>query len=87
MLEAVPSDWEGNSLSDGDRLIGEVRIASDGSVSIRFKSAFKWEGEVAWHQYGTWIANGVNRKDDNAELIHCHRPQSIACRERPLLPT
>lgn len=52
-LKAVPAAWRGDSLADGDGLVGEVRAASD-SVSVRFKYAFKWEGKVCWHQCGTW---------------------------------
>lgn len=72
-LEAVPPDWKGDSLSDGDGLTGEVRVASDGSVSIRFKSAFKWQGKVAWHQCGTWPSiplETIRRSRDKArELV------------------
>ncbi len=31
-----------------------VRVSSSGAISVRFKSAFKWEGKVAWNQCGTW---------------------------------
>lgn len=53
-LKAIPADWKGDTLSDGDGLSGEVRVARDGSISVRFKSAFKWEGKVEWYQCGTW---------------------------------
>ncbi|MCR5882967.1 tyrosine-type recombinase/integrase [Rhizobacter sp. J219] len=53
-LKAIPKEWKGDTLSDGDGLSGEVRAAGDGAVSIRFKSAFKWQGKVTWHQCGTW---------------------------------
>ena len=56
-LEAIPAEWKGDSLSDGDGLTGEVRVSGDGNISIRFKSAFKWQGKVAWHQCGTWPSN------------------------------
>lgn len=71
-LEAIPPEWKGDSLSDGDGLTGEVRVASDGSVSIRFKSAFKWQGKVAWHQCGTWPANpldSIRRSRDKARAL------------------
>lgn len=58
-LKAIPKDWKGDTLSDGDGLSGEVRVASDGAVSIRFKSAFKWQSKVAWHQCGTWPVVGL----------------------------
>ena len=53
-LEAVPVGWKGDTLSDGDGLIGEVRVSATCDVSIRFKSAFKWHGKVTWFQCGTW---------------------------------
>lgn len=68
-LEAIPPEWKGDSLSDSDGLTGEVRVASDGAVSIRFKSAFKWEGKVAWHQCGTWPTvslESIRRSRDDA---------------------
>lgn len=53
-LAAVPPEWKGDTLSDGGGLSGEVRVASDGKVSVRFKFAFRWEDRVCWHQCGTW---------------------------------
>nr|MCU0943248.1 integrase arm-type DNA-binding domain-containing protein [Hydrogenophaga sp.] len=53
-LKAMPPEWRGDTLSDGDGLIGEVRVANDQSVSARFKFAFRWEGKVAWYPCGTW---------------------------------
>lgn len=53
-LRSVPLTWRGDSLSDGEGLVGEVRVSSDLATSVRFKYAFKWEGKVAWHQCGSW---------------------------------
>lgn len=53
-LKVVPAIWKGDTLSDGGGLSGEVRVSSDGVVSIRFKYAFKWIGKVTWYQCGTW---------------------------------
>jgi integrase len=53
-LRSVTTTWQGDTLSDGDGLVGEVRGATDGAVSIRFKYAFRWEGKISWHQCGTW---------------------------------
>ena len=49
-LKAIPPEWNGDTLSDGGGLSGEVRIKADGSISVRFKYAFKWDGKVKWHQ-------------------------------------
>jgi integrase len=53
-LKSIPESWQGDTIADGDGLTGEVRVSSDGTISVRFKSAFKWEGKVTWHQCGTW---------------------------------
>ena len=58
-LEAVPADWKGDTLSDGDGLVGEVRVSSEGAVSLTFRYGFKWEGKKAWHYCGTWPASSL----------------------------
>lgn len=68
-LKAIPVDWRGNSVSDGDGLVGEVRVASDLAVSVRFKYAFKREGKVSWAQCGTWPTvslEGIRERRDQA---------------------
>lgn len=55
-LKSIPASWQADTLADGDGLSGEVRVSSGGAISVRFKSAFKWEGKVAWYQCGTWPA-------------------------------
>jgi len=52
-LDAVKAEWKGDTLNDGGGLSGEVRVNSD-SVSIVFRSAFKWQGKVKWHYCGTY---------------------------------
>lgn len=54
-LAAIPADWKGDTISDGEGLSGEVRVNKDG-VSIRFKYAFRWADKVVWYQCGTWPA-------------------------------
>lgn len=53
-LKAIPLEWKGDTLSDGGGLSGDVRISRDGSINVKFKYAFKWEGKVRWHQCGTY---------------------------------
>lgn len=53
-LKSIPADWRGDTLSDGDGLSGEVRVAADGSVAVRWKYAFRWEGKICWFQAGSW---------------------------------
>ena len=66
-LKAIPPDWQGDTLSDGDGLSGEVRVAAGRAVSVRFKSAFKWEGKVVWHQCGTWPATSIGGIRDSRD--------------------
>lgn len=71
-LKAIPREWHGDSLSDGDGLSGEVRVADDGTVSVRFKYAFKWAAKVNWHQCGTWptaALDSIRRQRDEARLL------------------
>jgi integrase len=58
-LEAIPAEWKGDTISDGGGLSGEVRVRADGSTSIRFKYAFRWQGKVTWHQCGTYPDMGI----------------------------
>ena len=58
-LQVIPADWKGDTISDGGGLSGEIRINADGSISIRFKYAFRWHGKVAWHQCGTFPSSGI----------------------------
>lgn len=53
-LKAIPPAWKGDTLSDGGGLNGEVRATADGTISVRFRSAFKWTGKVTSHFCGTW---------------------------------
>jgi len=53
-LLAIPVAWKGDKLSDGGGLRGNIRVSSEGKVSIKFEYIFKWEGKVAWFQCGTW---------------------------------
>ncbi|TFW33602.1 tyrosine-type recombinase/integrase [Massilia horti] len=53
-FEAIPTAWKGDTLSDGDGLVGEVRVTRDGIVSLPFRYGFKWEGKKAWHYCGAW---------------------------------
>ena len=53
-LRAITPANKGDTLADGGGLLGEVRVLKDGTVSVRFKYAFKWQGKVCWFQCGTW---------------------------------
>lgn len=72
-LKAIPSTWKDDSLSDGDGLVGEVRITSDGSATVRFKYGFRWGAGKKWFQTGTWPANSLEdirtRRDEARALV------------------
>jgi integrase len=71
-LKAIQADWKSDTLSDGDGLSGEVRVALDGAVSVRWKYAFKCEGKVNWFQPGTWPTvslDEIRTRRDNARRL------------------
>lgn len=53
-LKAVPPDWQGDALSDGDGLLGVVRCSGTDAPRIHFRYGFRHEGKRAWHYCGTW---------------------------------
>ncbi len=72
-LKAVPAAWKADTLSDSEGLSGEVRVATDGAVSIRWRYGFKWNGKVQWHHCGTWpnltMAKIRQERDDARQLV------------------
>lgn len=72
-LEAVTADWRGHTLSDGDGLSGDVRVANGGAVSIVFRYGFKWQGAKKHHYCGSWPANSLdsirNERDRARDLV------------------
>lgn len=52
-LKAVPPEWQGDSLSDGDGLVGVVRVSGTEAPRIHFRYGFKRDGKRAWHYCGT----------------------------------
>lgn len=79
-LEALPLDWKGDVLSDGDGLVGEVRIAADDTLSVVFRYGFKWDGKKAWHYCGSWPAITL-------ESIRTERDQARALIKTGVKPT
>lgn len=60
-LEAIKSDWKGDTLNDGDGLSGDVRFnAINNELLISFRYAFKWEGKVCWYFCGSYPANDLS---------------------------
>lgn len=79
-LEAIRSEWKGDMLSDGDGLVGEVRVTGEGSVSLPFRYGFKWEGKKAWHYCGTWPTVSL-------ETIRAERDRARALLKDGVKPT
>lgn len=54
-LKAIPADWRGDTLRDGDGLVGAVRFAAgDSAARVHFRYEYKREGRKAWHYCGIW---------------------------------
>lgn len=72
-LAAIPAEWVGDVINDGAGLVGEVRVASRGAVSVRYRYAFKWQLKNKWFQCGTWpkktLADIRKSRNDAANLL------------------
>lgn len=58
-LANIPPEWAGDTMNDSNGLTGEVRKSADGSITVRFKFAFKWNGKVAWFNCGTYPLHDI----------------------------
>jgi integrase len=63
-LKAIAPAWRGDTLADGDGLVGEVRVAGDGIISVHFRFGFKYQGKKAWHYCGTWPTTSLEHIRD-----------------------
>ena len=72
-LKSIQAEWKGDTISDSEGLSGEVRVSSSGSISIRFKYAYRWNDKVAWFSCGTYPANDLvairNDRDAARSLV------------------
>ena len=72
-LKAIPADWKGDMLSDGDGLSGEVRVSVQGAVTVRWRYQFRWQGKTQWFQPGTWPTSSLeeirSRRDAARNLV------------------
>jgi len=72
-LAAAKPEWKGDTLSDTEGLSGEVRVTSNGSVSIVFRYGFKWQGKKLWHYCGSYPASDLaeirNERDKSRDLV------------------
>lgn len=79
-LATIPAEWSGDEILDGAGLVGEIRVAKNSAVSVRFRYAFKWQNKNEWFQCGTWPKNSLadirqRRKDANALLTEGINPK------------
>lgn len=58
-LKAIPVEWQGDTISDGDSLFGEVRVSRDKVVSVRFKFGFRWQNKTVWFACGTFPKDSI----------------------------
>lgn len=75
-LNAIPTEWKGDTLNDSEGLYGDVRVNS-GAVSIRFRYAFRWDGKVSWYQCGTWPTIDLADIRDNRNRARKLAPEGI----------
>lgn len=73
-LKAIPADWRGDALRDGDGLVGAVRvITGDSAPRVHFRYEYKREGKKAWHYCGTWPMSSLDAirraRDDARETL------------------
>lgn len=66
-LKAVPPEWKGDVLSDGEGLSGTVRVNSNGDVSIRFQYIFRLGKKTAFYQCGTFPTNDLSTIRENRD--------------------
>lgn len=59
-LKAIPPAWRDDALSDGDGLVGSVRVTGNESVSVHFRYGFRWQGRRGWHYCGTWPTSSLD---------------------------
>jgi len=53
-LECAPVDWQGDTLADSGGLFGLVQLTKKGTVGVRFRYRFRWEGKARWFHCGVW---------------------------------
>lgn len=73
-LEALSREDKGKVLSDGGSLKGQVYAAKDGSVSVHFRFAYKFQGKGKNILVGTWPKMGLAeiRRERDALRVKIH---------------
>ena len=78
-LKALSPASAGDTLRDGDGLVGTVRGAGAGPAAVHFRYGFKRDGKKAWHYCGTWPATSL-------EHVRAARDQARGLLKRGLDP-
>ena len=72
-LEAIPAEWNEETIKDLPGLVGEIRVVGNGVVSVKFRYAYKWQTKLKWFQCGTWPKNSLadirRNRNDAAKLL------------------
>ena len=58
-LAAIPAEWVGDHINDGEGLYGDIRVVGNGVVSVKFRYAYKWQTKLKFFQCGTWPKNSL----------------------------
>ncbi len=58
-LRALGPAGAGDTLRDGDGLVGTVRGAGHGPMTVHFRYGFKRDGKKIWYYCGTWPATSL----------------------------
>lgn len=66
-LNTIPTDWAGDSINDSNGLVGDVRLTTTETISIRFKFAFRWQNKIVWHQCGSWPQVSLETARENRD--------------------
>lgn len=66
-LKAIPPEWKGDTLSDGEGLSGTVRVNSKGDVAVRFQYIFRIGNKTAFYQCGTFPTNDLSTIRENRD--------------------
>ena len=76
-LKAIPSEWKNDAISDGEGLSGEVRVLSNGQVSVKFKYIFRLGNKTSFYQCGTYPANELQEIRENRNWARQHVSKGI----------
>ncbi|MEI8168309.1 MAG: tyrosine-type recombinase/integrase [Rhodoferax sp.] len=72
-LAAIPAEWVGDHINDGEGLYGYIQVSLKGAVSVKYRYAFKWKTQNKWYGCGSWPKNDLatirSRRREAANLL------------------